>query len=154
VTFNGAAATARSWGPQVIVVTVPSTATTGDVVVTVGGVASNRVTFTIQTYTISGIVTVSGCPLPNATVTLSGSATASTLTDTQGAYRLTAAGGGTYTVTASATNYTFPAGQQLANLSSDQANINFAATSGPALLSREYIRLGGRIIAITNCRSQ
>jgi IPT/TIG domain len=47
VTFNGIAATVQSWSATSIVVSVPVMATTGPVVVTVGGVASNGVTFTV-----------------------------------------------------------------------------------------------------------
>ncbi len=48
VKFNGTTATATSWSATSIVVTVPTGATTGNVVVTVGGVASNGVAFTVQ----------------------------------------------------------------------------------------------------------
>jgi hypothetical protein len=48
VTFNGTAAgTATSWNATTIVIPVPTGATTGNVIVTVGGVASNGVKFTI-----------------------------------------------------------------------------------------------------------
>ena len=47
VTFNGVAATATSWSDSSITVTVPASATTGPAVVTVAGVASNLVTFTV-----------------------------------------------------------------------------------------------------------
>ena len=47
VTFNGTAATVTSWSATSIATTVPSGATTGNVVVTVGGVASNGVSFTV-----------------------------------------------------------------------------------------------------------
>src|SRR6266852_1545689 len=47
VTFNGKAATPTSWSATSIVVPVPTGATTGNVVVTVGGVASNGVNFTV-----------------------------------------------------------------------------------------------------------
>jgi regulation of enolase protein 1 (concanavalin A-like superfamily) len=47
VAFNGTAATPTSWGPTSIVVPAPAGATTGNVVVTVGGVASNGVSFTV-----------------------------------------------------------------------------------------------------------
>src|SRR6516225_6366434 len=47
VTFNGITATATSWSATSIGVTVPSGATTGNVVVTVGGQASNGVSFTV-----------------------------------------------------------------------------------------------------------
>ena len=47
VTFNGTAATATSWSTTSITATVPTGATTGNVVVTVGGQASNGVSFTV-----------------------------------------------------------------------------------------------------------
>ncbi|HEV8722982.1 MAG TPA: malectin domain-containing carbohydrate-binding protein [Candidatus Binatia bacterium] len=47
VRFNGVAATPTSWSANSITVPVPVTASTGPVVVTVGGVPSNGVTFTV-----------------------------------------------------------------------------------------------------------
>ena len=47
VTVNGAAATPTSWSAVTIEVTVPSNATTGNIVVTVSSVASNGVSFTV-----------------------------------------------------------------------------------------------------------
>ncbi len=48
VTFNGiSAGTATSWSPTSIVIPVPAGATTGNVVVTESGVASNGVSFTV-----------------------------------------------------------------------------------------------------------
>jgi hypothetical protein len=49
VTFNGIAASVVSWSDTSIVVTVPGTATTGNVVVTVNGNESNAVVFTVTT---------------------------------------------------------------------------------------------------------
>src|SRR5207247_10146654 len=46
VTFNGTVATPASWSATSIVAPVPAGATTGNVVVTVSGVASAGVTFT------------------------------------------------------------------------------------------------------------
>ena len=51
VQFNGTAATATSWSATSIGVTVPTGATTGNVVVTVGGIASNGVSFTVSSST-------------------------------------------------------------------------------------------------------
>src|SRR6266487_2838997 len=45
VAFNGTTGTPTSWSATSIVVPVPAGATTGSVVVTVGGVASNGVNF-------------------------------------------------------------------------------------------------------------
>jgi parallel beta-helix repeat protein len=53
VTFNGTPASPTSWSPSSIVVPVPSGATTGPVVVTVGGQASNAVVFTVTTVSAS-----------------------------------------------------------------------------------------------------
>ena len=56
VTFNGTAATPTSWTATLIVATVPTGASTGNVVVTVGGVPSNSVNFTVATanFTLTG----------------------------------------------------------------------------------------------------
>ncbi len=48
VTFNGTAAAPTSWSATSVVVPVPASATTGNVVVTVGGQASNAVPFTVS----------------------------------------------------------------------------------------------------------
>jgi len=48
VTFNGIAATPTSWSATSIVVPVPSGATSGNIVVTVGGLPSNAVSFTVM----------------------------------------------------------------------------------------------------------
>jgi hypothetical protein len=57
VSFNGTAATGTSWSSSSITVAVPSGATTGSVTVTVGGVTSNGITFTVQS---GGFVATSG----------------------------------------------------------------------------------------------
>lgn len=48
VTFNGTSATPTTWSSTSIVVPVPKGATTGNVEVTVGGVASNGLNFTVR----------------------------------------------------------------------------------------------------------
>jgi hypothetical protein len=55
VTFNGVSASIVSWSSTVIVATVPMGATTGDVVVTVGGNASNAHTFSVPCFVITAI---------------------------------------------------------------------------------------------------
>ena len=71
VTFNGTAATPTSWSATSIVVPVPSGATTGNVVVTVGGVLSNGVSFTVLP--IPSITTLSPTSGPVGTsVTITG----------------------------------------------------------------------------------
>jgi RHS repeat-associated protein len=49
VTFNGTAATPTSWDDSSVMVAVPTAATTGNVVVSVSGAASNGVNFTVLT---------------------------------------------------------------------------------------------------------
>src|SRR5712664_59628 len=49
VKFNGITATPTSWSATSVVVLVPAGATTGNVVVTVGGVASNGMSYTVTT---------------------------------------------------------------------------------------------------------
>ena len=75
VTFNGVAATTSNWSNTSITAAVPSGASTGPVVVRVGGVASNGVTFTVTTTStapmISSLSPSSG-PVGTA-VTISGS---------------------------------------------------------------------------------
>ena len=71
VTFNGTTATAQNWNATTIMVPVPAGATTGPVVVTVGGVPSNGVNFTvIPAPSISSISPTSG-PL-GTSVTITG----------------------------------------------------------------------------------
>lgn len=69
VTFNGRSATPSSWSSNTIVVAVPSGATSGSVVVSIGGVASQGVTFSVSgTQTGPGQVT---SPAPGSTLTAS-----------------------------------------------------------------------------------
>ena len=60
VTFNGTVGTVQSWSDSVIVVSVPNGASTGNVVVTVSGLASNGQLFTIPV--ISNINPFDGPP--------------------------------------------------------------------------------------------
>jgi hypothetical protein len=71
VTFNGKAGTAESWSSTQIVVPVPTGATTGNVVVTVGGVASAGVLFTVPTAPTITAISPSSGPV-GASVTISG----------------------------------------------------------------------------------
>ncbi len=60
VTFNGTTATPTSWSATSIAVSVPTGATNGNVVVTVGGVASNGINFTVSPPNISLFSPTSG----------------------------------------------------------------------------------------------
>jgi hypothetical protein len=71
VTFNGTTASVTSWGATSNGVTVPSGATTGNVVVTAaGGIASNGVNFTVlPTPTITNLSVTSGAVGTPVTIT-------------------------------------------------------------------------------------
>ena len=71
VTFNGTAGSPTSWGGSTIKVPVPANATTGNVVVTVNGVASNGVSFTVPSTapTISSLSPTSGAAGVSVTIT-------------------------------------------------------------------------------------
>jgi len=69
IKFNGITATPTSWSTSSIVAAVPSGATTGNVMVTVGGVSSNGVSFTVSPDTTSPTVSISS---PTGGATLSG----------------------------------------------------------------------------------
>jgi RHS repeat-associated protein len=71
VTFNGTAATTiGSWSATSIVATVPTGATTGNVVVTVGGVASNGSSFTVVSApSITSLSPTSGTVGASVTIT-------------------------------------------------------------------------------------
>ena len=68
VTFNGTAGAPTSWSATSITVAVPSGATTGNVVVTVGGVASNGVNFTVAAAAAPSITSLSPTSGPVGTV--------------------------------------------------------------------------------------
>src|SRR5439155_1613728 len=71
VKFNGTTATPTSWSATSIVVPVPAAATTGNVVVTVSGVASNGVAFTVlPTPSITSLAPTSGAV--GASITIAG----------------------------------------------------------------------------------
>jgi uncharacterized protein YjdB len=57
LTFNGTAAIAPSWSQSSITAPVPTGATTGNVVVTVSGIASNGISFTVQPGSSSFVAT-------------------------------------------------------------------------------------------------
>src|SRR4029077_11159788 len=70
VRFNGTAPTPTSWSATAIAVPVPIGATTGSVVVTVGGLASNALTYTVPAPSLTSLSPTSG-PVGTA-VTITG----------------------------------------------------------------------------------
>lgn len=101
VTFNGVLATATTWKSTSIVVTVPAAATTGNVVVTVNGGASNGVAFTVVPH-ISSLSASSG--IAGTSVTITGSGFGSL----QGGSTVTFSGNAATPTTWSATSITVP----------------------------------------------
>jgi len=72
VTFNGVSARTTSWSDTQIILPVPVGATTGNVVVSVGGVPSNGVLFTVTAAPVITTVNPTGGPV-GTSVTISGS---------------------------------------------------------------------------------
>jgi YD repeat-containing protein len=110
VTFNGTPAAPTSWGDTSITAPVPAGATTGPVVVTVGGNASNGLTFTvITTGTLTGTITraSNGTALSGATVqaVLAGVIKATATSAADGTYSIGNLDPGTYDVRVLATGY-------------------------------------------------
>src|SRR5207247_373630 len=110
VTFNGVSATASTWTSTRVIARVPAGATSGPVVVTGGGTASNGASFTVLgTGTISGAVTrmSDGTALSGASVIAmqSGVTIASTSTAVNGTYSLGNLAPGSYDLQASASGY-------------------------------------------------
>ncbi|MBD0369821.1 MAG: IPT/TIG domain-containing protein [Pyrinomonadaceae bacterium] len=110
VKFNGVTAMPGSWSNTSINATVPSSATTGPVVITVGGNASNSLTFTVATHgSISGKVTkLDGVTvLAGASVKVYQGATqaGATTTNSTGDYSFSSLTPGTYRVEATYSGY-------------------------------------------------
>jgi YD repeat-containing protein len=110
VSFNGTTATQSSWNNTSIVAAVPAGATTGPVIVTVGGSPSDSLTFTVVTTGgISGRITAADgtTSIQGATVkALQGTSVVNTTTtNSTGDYSFTSVEAGTYAITASASGY-------------------------------------------------
>jgi IPT/TIG domain-containing protein len=71
VTFNGTTATPTSWSATSLVVPVPTGATSGTVVVTVGGLASNGIAFTVVVPPTITSLSPTSAPV-GSTVTITG----------------------------------------------------------------------------------
>jgi hypothetical protein len=87
---------------------------------------------TTTTYTISGATTVygTGDALANATINLTGAATSSATTDSDGNFSFSGAANGTYTLTPSLANYTFnPVSVVVVINGANITDTNFVATS-------------------------
>src|SRR6266568_3918458 len=135
VKFNGTTGTPTSWGSTSIIVPVPSAATTGNVVVTVSGVASNGINFTViphitslsissgavgASVTITG--TTFGSPQGTSTVKFNGT-TASVTAWTSSSITVTVPGGAT-------------TGNVVVTVSSQASNgVSFTVVPAPSITS-------------------
>jgi len=122
VKFNGTAATPTNWSATSIVAPVPTGATTGNVVVTVGGAASNGVSFTVNADTTPPVVTITA-PANNATVS------------------------GTITLTATATDPDSPV--SFVQFRVDGANTGTQLTTAPYSLSLDTTTLSNATHSLT-----
>lgn len=100
------------------------------------------------TYSISGGVTSGASPLPGVTMTLSGSATGTAVTDALGNYGFGGLPSGTYTVTPGLANFTFapPSSFQVLN-AANVTGVNFAATPAPTFSISGNVTSGGNPLA-------
>ena len=84
----------------------------------------------VPTYNISGTVTLNSVGLAGVTITLTGSGSIPTTTDSYGNYTFTGAQNGSYTVTPSMTGYTFSPASSPANVSGANFTVpDFVATA-------------------------
>src|SRR6266404_2619287 len=138
ITFNGITATAASaWSATSITVSVPAGATTGNVVVTVLGTASNGSAFTVlasctTNCTLSG--TVTGPWVTGVTISLTGTASASTTTAANGTYSFASLAAGSYTITPTLAGYNYTPTPPTIAISSNTVQ-NFVAASSSVTTS-------------------
>ena len=151
VTVNGVTATPANWTSTSIFAPVPVGATTGPVIVTVGGIASNGVTFSVgDTGTITGTLTRAG---DGATINgglvealQSGIVKGSGTSTTNGSYSIAGLVSGTYDVRASANRYVTQVQSGIVVSAPGSTTANFSLVDiGP--ITNIYDELG-RLIAI------
>jgi hypothetical protein len=89
------------------------------------------------TYSISGIITDSSSnPLSGVTISLTGSATSSTTTDSNGFYGFSGLSNGSYTITPTKTGYTFsPVNRTVSISGGDVMSQNFTGSASATTLS-------------------
>ncbi len=110
IKLNGVTATATNWTATSVTATVPATATSGPIVVTVGGQISNSLTFNVSTVgSVAGVVTraSNGAPIEGATVQVlqAGVVKASVTTNSAGQYASGSLPSGAYDSRVSAAGY-------------------------------------------------
>jgi len=164
VTFNGAPATPTSWSATSIVAPVPGGATTGNVVVTVGGVASNGVSFTVGNPPVAyvqGNSAAQSTIQTTATATYTAAQTAGNLDvvvvgwwdSTPRVQSVTDTKGNTYTLATGPTTQTYCPSKTYPGTTQTQAvyyakNIGSAAASGNTVTVTFTAALGSATVRI------
>jgi hypothetical protein len=131
VKFNGTTATPTSWTNTSIAVPVPTSATTGNIVVTVANQTSNGIAFTVTVPTRLGVTVTrvtGGTPIGGATVQafLAGVLSGSVATDASGAYTMPTLAPGTYDVRVVASGFSNEVRQGIVVTSSGATTVNVA----------------------------
>jgi hypothetical protein len=150
VTFNGVTATVTSWIATKIVVTAPTGVTTGNVIVTVGGVASNAVLFVVAP-TITSLSPTSGAI--TAPVTITGT----NFGNARGTSTITFNGVAAISTTWSATSIVVPVptgattGPVIVTVQGAASNaVTFTITGAPSITSLSPTSGGvGQVVTIT-----
>jgi hypothetical protein len=107
--------------------------------VTVNG-ASLTANFATVTYTITG--TISGAGGPSATVSLTGSSSATVTANASGVYSFTVANG-SYTITPTKSGYTFTPASQAVTVNGASQTVNFTSAARTYTISGTISGLGG-----------
>jgi uncharacterized protein YbbK (DUF523 family) len=137
VTFNGTAAAVSTWTSTSIAVNVPTGATTGNVVVTVGGVASNGVQFTVTAGPSISTLSLTQGPV-GAKITISGASFGSSQGPSTATFNGTAATASSWTD--SSIDVTVPTGATTGNVivtvgSVASNGVPFKVTPPPSIIS-------------------
>ena len=104
----------------------------------------------IPSYSISGQVTSGGAGLQGVTITLSGTASSSTTTDSAGNYTFTGLANGKYTVTPTVAGYSFTPQNQTADLNgTDTKGLDFTAASAGYAISGQVTNGGLGLPGVT-----
>lgn len=119
--MNGAYSVTASLANQTFAVsTIP---------VTISNASAADQDFTVNTYAISGTVTIGGNPMSGVSITLSGTTNATVVTGAPGTYTFTDLLNGTYTITPGMTGFTFtPVNRTVPVAGADVAGQDFAVT--------------------------
>ena len=103
----------------------------------------------VPVYSISGTVKAGTVPLPGVSIALTGAATASTTTGSDGTYSFTGLSAGSYTLQPSMTGYTFKPTSIRATANKNLTGQNFAATTLPtcSISGKVTMKAGGGPLA-------